>query len=95
MHTGRACANSNANNPLMLLACSVDTPIHIKKFHLLALCKRVQCGSALGSRLGWHSGPAVRPPGGRLSQGGGLKHEHRGGVNAFPVQVDVACVADV
>ena len=40
VHTGRARANSRPNsntNPLMLLACSVDTPIHINRSHLLAL----------------------------------------------------------
>ena len=35
IHTGRARANSNAN-PLMLLVCIVDTPIHINRSHLLA-----------------------------------------------------------
>ncbi len=43
---GREHANSNAN-PLMLLACSVDTPIHINRSHLLALHVRVQCGLGL------------------------------------------------
>ena len=40
-HWTRA-ANSNAN-PLMLFACSVDTPIHINRSHLLALRVRVLC----------------------------------------------------
>ncbi len=44
--TRRACANSNAN-PLMLLVCSVDIPIHIKRFHMLALRVRVQCALGL------------------------------------------------
>ena len=37
IHTGQACVNLNAN-PLMLLDCSVDTPIHINRSYLLA-CK--------------------------------------------------------
>ncbi len=50
--TGRdARANSNAN-PLMLLASSVNTPIHNSRFHLLALCVRVRvlCGLRLRPR---------------------------------------------
>ncbi len=39
-------ANSNAN-PLMLLACNVNTAIHTHRFHLLALRVRVQCGLGL------------------------------------------------
>ncbi len=46
IHTGCWCANSNAN-PLMLLACSVDTPIHINRFHLLRFASRVLCGLGL------------------------------------------------
>ncbi len=38
-----ADANSNAN-PLMLLACTVNTPIHINRSHLLALRMLVLCG---------------------------------------------------
>ncbi len=34
IHTGRAHANSNAN-PLMLLVCSVNTPIHTHRFRLV------------------------------------------------------------
>ncbi len=43
IHTRRAHANSNAN-PLMLLACSVNTPIHAHRFHLLRVALRVLCG---------------------------------------------------
>ena len=46
IHTGCARANSNAN-PLMLLVCSVDTPIHINRFHLLCVAWRVLCGLGL------------------------------------------------
>ena len=41
-----ARANSNAN-PLMLLACSVNTPIHAYRFHLLCVALRVLCGWGL------------------------------------------------
>ena len=33
--------------PLMLLACSVDTPIHINRFHFLCIASRVLCGLGL------------------------------------------------
>ncbi len=47
IHTGRARANFNAN-PLMLLACSVDTPIHINRSYLLCVAlRRVSCGLVL------------------------------------------------
>ncbi len=49
IHTGRARTNSNAN-PLMLLACSLDTLIHISTSDLLALRVRVQCGLGLRFR---------------------------------------------
>ncbi len=42
--------NSNAN-PLMLLACSVDTPIHINRSHLLCVASRVLCGLGLRSHV--------------------------------------------
>ena len=48
IHTGRAHANSNAN-PLMLLVCSVDTPIHINRSHLLAW----RCASHPASCVDW------------------------------------------
>ena len=43
-----ACPNSNVF-PLMLLVCSVDTPIHINRSHLLAshCASRVLCGLGL------------------------------------------------
>ncbi len=41
--TQDARANSNTN-PLMLLACSVNTPIHAHRFHLLCIALRVLCG---------------------------------------------------
>ena len=34
-------------NPLMLLACNVDTPIHINRSHLLRVASRVLCGLGL------------------------------------------------
>ncbi len=37
-------ANSNAN-PLMLLVCSVNTPIHAHRFHLL--CVALRCASCV------------------------------------------------
>ena len=43
-----ADANSNAN-PLMLLACTVNTPIHINRSHLLALRMLVLCGWGLST----------------------------------------------
>ncbi len=46
IHTGRARANPNAN-PLMLLACSVNTPIYAHRFHLLCVALRVLCGWGL------------------------------------------------
>ena len=60
--TQDACANSNAN-PLMLLACSVNTPIHAHRFHLLCVALRVLCEldlrtSGVGCELG---GPIVTP----------------------------------
>ena len=66
IHTGRPLANGNANS-LMLLACSVDTPIHTHRFHLLALCVRAQCGLS----------PRTKLQRGRLS---GLKQRNSVGV---------------
>ncbi len=48
-----ACTNSNVF-PLMLLACSVDTPIHINWSHLLALRARVLCGWGLNTGMCCH-----------------------------------------
>ena len=42
IHTGCARENWNAN-PFMLLACSVNTPIHACGFHLLRVALRVLC----------------------------------------------------
>ncbi len=39
IHTGCAGANLNTN-PLMLLVCSVNTPIHAHRFHLLCVALR-------------------------------------------------------
>ncbi len=50
IHTGRAHVNLNAN-PLMLLACSVNTPVHTHRFHLLCLALRVLCGWGLKQLL--------------------------------------------
>ena len=42
LHTGRAHGNSNAD-PLMLLTCGVNTPIHTRRFYLLCVALRVLC----------------------------------------------------
>ncbi len=55
IHTGRACANSNAN-PLMLLGCSVDTPIHINRSHLLCVASCILCGLSLREPVAGVSG---------------------------------------
>ena len=41
---------------LMLLASSLNTPIHINRFHLLAFAPRVQCrlGHTFSTFLAWH-----------------------------------------
>ncbi len=39
----------------MLVACSVDIPIHINRFHLLCVASRILCG------LGLNLGMALRP----------------------------------
>ena len=66
-HWTRA-TNSNAN-PLMLLACSVDTPIHINRFHLL--CAAVDWAEAPEGRYKnrqscrhWGFHPHTSPQGG-------------------------------
>ncbi len=49
-------ANLNAN-PLMLLECSVDTPIHINRSHLLASCGVSRPASCVDWALDLESSP--------------------------------------
>ncbi len=61
IHTGRARCNAN---PLMLLACGVNTLIHIRWFHLLcvALCVLCELGPMQQAQRGYFIQSERRKP---------------------------------